>query len=63
MGLSVSAAVYVGDSEVDIQTADRAGMDRIIVGWGFRDREDLLRDGADRVFGSPREVEEYLLSD
>ncbi|MEE1052335.1 MAG: HAD-IA family hydrolase [Lachnospiraceae bacterium] len=63
MGLSVSDAVYVGDSEVDIQTADRAGMDRIIVGWGFRDREDLLRDGADRVFGSPREVEEYLLSD
>ena len=63
MGLSVSDAVYVGDSEVDIQTADRAGMDRIIVGWGFRDREDLLRDGADRVFGSPREVEEYLLAD
>lgn len=63
MGLSVSDAVYVGDSEVDIQTADRAGMDRIIVSWGFRDREDLLRDGADRVFGSPREVEEYLLAD
>jgi phosphoglycolate phosphatase len=63
MGLSVSDAVYVGDSEVDIQTADRAGMDRIIVGWGFRDREDLLRDGADRVFGSPREVEKYLLAD
>ena len=63
MGLSVSDAVYVGDSEVDIQTADRAGMDRIIVGWGFRDRKDLLRDGADRVFGSPREVEEYLLAD
>lgn len=63
MGLSVSDAVYVGDSEVDIQTADNAGMDRIIVGWGFRDREDLLRDGADRVFGTPREVEEYLLGE
>ena len=58
-----SNAVYVGDSEVDIQTADNAGMDRIIVGWGFRDREDLLRDGADRVFGTPREVEEYLLGE
>jgi phosphoglycolate phosphatase len=63
LGASKEESVYVGDSEVDIQTADRAGMDRIIVGWGFRDREDLLRDGADRVFGSPREVEEYLLAD
>lgn len=39
-------AVYVGDSEVDVQTAENAGMDSIIVTWGFRDRELLLQQGA-----------------
>jgi len=32
-------AVYVGDSEVDVQTAANAGMDVCMVGWGFRDEE------------------------
>lgn len=39
-------AVYVGDSEVDIQTAALAGMDEIIVTWGFREKQFLLRQGA-----------------
>ena len=34
-------AVYIGDSEVDIQTAKNAEMDCISVTWGFRDREYL----------------------
>ena len=34
-------AVYIGDSEVDIQTAKNAKMDCISVTWGFRDREYL----------------------
>lgn len=39
-------AVYVGDSEVDIQTASNAGMDSIIVTWGFRDSMFLMKHGA-----------------
>ena len=34
--------LYVGDSEVDIQTARNCGMDYIGVSWGFRGREKLL---------------------
>lgn len=33
--------IYIGDSEVDIQTARNAGLDYIIVDWGFRSREFL----------------------
>lgn len=41
-----SEAVYVGDSEVDLQTAANAQMDAVIVTWGFRDREVLISQGA-----------------
>lgn len=39
-------SVYVGDSEVDIQTAQNAGIDCISVDWGFRTHEQLLGYGA-----------------
>ncbi len=45
MGVTVSECVYVGDSEVDIETARNAGMDCISVLWGFRDREYLQKCG------------------
>lgn len=38
--------VYVGDSEVDIDTAANAGIDCILVSWGFRTREFLIEHGA-----------------
>ena len=40
------AAVYLGDSEVDVATAKNAQMDCIAVDWGFRDREVLINSGA-----------------
>ena len=45
LGLNVSDCVYIGDSEVDIQTAANAGMDCISVLWGFRDEDELRREG------------------
>ncbi len=35
-------AVYIGDSDVDIETAKNAGLDGISVTWGFRDLEVLI---------------------
>ena len=46
-------AVYVGDSDVDIDTARNAGMDCISVSWGFRDRAFLLEHGAAHIVDSP----------
>ncbi|MBR7062159.1 MAG: HAD-IA family hydrolase [Clostridia bacterium] len=45
-GVDPSEAVYIGDSEVDVETARNAGLEHIIVTWGFRDREQLIRCGA-----------------
>ncbi len=55
-------AVYIGDSEVDIQTAKNAGLDGLIVSWGFRDRDDLKAMGAEEIFNTPEELLERLLS-
>ncbi len=41
--------VYVGDSEVDIATAENTGLDCIAVAWGFRTREEQERAGG-RIF-------------
>lgn len=41
LGKSAEHAVYVGDSEVDFKTAVNAGMDCILVTWGFRTMEEL----------------------
>lgn len=46
LGAQRSRAVYIGDSEVDIQTAANADIDAVIVQWGFRDRAFLIEQGA-----------------
>lgn len=55
-------AVYVGDSEVDIQTAANAGLDAVIAAWGFRDRAYLLEAGAkpDQIADTVEEAGELL---
>ena len=44
-----SSVVYVGDSEVDIQTAKNARVDCLCVTWGFRDKAYLVEEGG-RLF-------------
>ena len=61
MGLSVRDSIYVGDSEVDIQTARSAGMPCISVSWGFRDEEQLLSSGASCLVHTPQELSERIL--
>ncbi|MCM1123036.1 MAG: HAD family hydrolase [Eubacterium sp.] len=53
-----SCAVYVGDSEVDLQTAANVPMPCISVAWGFRTEEQLLAAGAvqERMIRSPQEL-------
>ena len=41
-----SEAVFVGDSEVDVQTAKNAGLPCIAVTWGFRGKDILINAGA-----------------
>ncbi len=52
--------VYVGDSDVDLATAQNAGIPCISVSWGFRSREFLLEHGAGSIAGSTEELWETL---
>lgn len=56
-------AVYVGDSEVDLQTAANVPMTCISVTWGFRTREQLLEAGAavERMIRTPQELLPLLM--
>ncbi len=56
LGAERATTVYVGDSEVDIQTAKNAEVDCISVTWGFKDRAFLLQSGATRLVDTPMEV-------
>lgn len=51
-----SHAVYVGDSDVDIQTAMNSDLPCISVLWGFRDRDFLLAHGATTFVATPLEL-------
>ena len=53
---SLSSAVYVGDSDVDIETARHAGIPCISVLWGFRDRDFLIKHGAKTFISAPSEL-------
>ncbi len=61
LGVSPEQAIYVGDSEVDIETAKNAGMPCMSVTWGFRDRDWLIRHGAEKLYDTPQQVWEALL--
>ena len=52
--------VYVGDSDVDIQTAKNAGIDCICVTWGFRDRDFLEKNGGVYFVDAPAEILKYM---
>jgi len=56
LGVGQEGAVYVGDSDVDIQTARNSGLPCISVLWGFRDREFLLAHGAETFVSQPSEL-------
>ena len=62
MGLKKEDAVYVGDTEVDIQTAKNAGLPCAVVGWGFRTEEELRACGAERIFRTADELKDWLLA-
>jgi phosphoglycolate phosphatase len=52
-GLKAGDAVYVGDTDTDMQTAVAAGVLPVGVLWGFRDREELEKNGARKIIGKP----------
>ena len=56
LGVTLDGAVYIGDSDVDIQTAKNCGMPCISVTWGLRDKGFLIENGAKTLVDSPEEL-------
>ena len=60
MNQPVEKIYFVGDSDVDMQTAKNAGMIAVGVSWGFRGRKELEAAGADIVIDHPLELCEVI---
>jgi len=58
--LGVSKCIYVGDSEVDVQTAKNAGVKCLSVLWGFRDKQCLMDAGAEYFCEHPAQMAEMI---
>ena len=62
LGVSRQEAVYVGDSEVDVATAEASGLDCIAVTWGFRSVQTLLDAGATTLVDTTDELFDRILA-
>ena len=56
LGAKKEETVYVGDSEVDIETAKNASLPCISVDWGFKTKEFLLENGAELVISDVKSL-------
>jgi len=54
--INLEECVYVGDSEVDLATAQNSGLPCISVSWGFRDKDFLIEQGAKCIIDNPSEL-------
>jgi phosphoglycolate phosphatase len=60
LGLAPEAFLYLGDTNVDMQTANRAGMFAVGVLWGFREAHELLENGARILIHHPDDLRLFL---
>ena len=56
LGVEKESAFYIGDSDVDFETAKNSSLDFIGVSWGFRGRKFLENLGAKNIIDSPEEL-------
>lgn len=56
-----SETVYVGDSNVDMQTGLNAGVRTVGVSWGFRTREELAAYSPSAIVDTPEELSRVIL--
>jgi len=56
MGIDPEEMIYVGDTDVDMQTATNAGMYAVGVLWGFRGEKELRANGAQKLISHPSEL-------
>lgn len=60
MGSKLENCVFVGDSNVDIETAKNAGIPCISVLWGYRDKNFLMECGGKLFAETTKDIEKIL---
>ena len=55
-GCTRDEVLYIGDTEVDIETGKNAGVKTIAVSWGYRTEAALRSAGASHVISLPEEI-------
>ncbi|WP_026391472.1 HAD family hydrolase [Haploplasma modicum] len=60
LGVKASEAIFVGDSEVDIKTANNAKIDVCAVSWGFRSKQELKLLNPFFLINKPKELLKIL---
>lgn len=60
LGIAVGNALYVGDSEVDIQTAAAAKIPCISVAWGMKSEQFLRENGAKNIVFSVEDLQKMI---
>jgi phosphoglycolate phosphatase len=60
LGVALAQCLYAGDSGIDMRTAVAAGMFPVGALWGFRDKEELVNNGAQALIKHPSELLELL---
>lgn len=61
LGVSPSECIIIGDSEIDIATAENAGFDILSVSWGYASKSRLIAKGAQEIVETPDELLDYFL--
>jgi phosphoglycolate phosphatase len=56
LGVAAADCVYLGDTDIDMQTATNAGMHAVGVTWGFRPADELRRSGAAGLIDHPLDL-------
>jgi phosphoglycolate phosphatase len=59
-GVSLDEAIYIGDSSTDILTAKNAGIDCLIVKWGYGNQKDFENDYVLDVVENFNEILNYF---
>ncbi len=60
LGVHKNEVLYVGDSEVDVETAANAKIPCIAMTWGFRDKEELVAAGAKYLADNADELYDWI---
>lgn len=60
LGISKNECLYIGDSDVDVFTANNAGVDMVGACWGFRGKDELIKAGAKMTAEKPLDIMEFI---